>query len=101
MKATQLLYPDKAGTDASTDLAQALSSLSLDQLTAVFPSSTYLRMFHSSDMSLVELLMKIGCFQKERDAVRVIAGGGFYVNQVRRQNPEELVVPGNHILTNG
>ncbi len=31
---------------------------------------------------MLELSMKIGCFRSEKDAVRVIEAGGFYVNQV-------------------
>ena len=44
--------------------------------------------------------MKIGCFKKERDALRIIIAGGFYINQTRVVNPEEVLVHGVHILDN-
>ena len=44
--------------------------------------------------------MKIGCFKTERDAIRIISAGGFYVNQQRVTNTEELVIHGIHILNN-
>ena len=44
--------------------------------------------------------MKVGCFSTPRDAARIISAGGFYVNHVRRQNPDEILMPGHHILPN-
>ena len=43
----------------------------------------------------------IGCFRNERDALRIIGAGGFYINQERVLNPEEVLVHGIHILDNG
>jgi tyrosyl-tRNA synthetase len=44
--------------------------------------------------------MKIGCFKNEKVAAKIINAGGFYINQVRRQNAEEVIMPGTHILPN-
>lgn len=35
------------------------------------------------------------------DAGRIIKAGGFYLNQKRVTNIEEVIVPGIHILKNG
>ena len=46
------------------------------------------------------MAMKIGCFSSDRDADKIIAAGGFYVNNVRRSNPDEVVLPGHHVMAN-
>lgn len=35
------------------------------------------------------------------DAGRIIKAGGFYLNQGRMKNIDEVIVPGVHILKNG
>ena len=44
--------------------------------------------------------MSIGCFASERDALRIIAAGGFYINHSRVSNPDMVIVHGTHILDN-
>ncbi|KAF6199906.1 hypothetical protein GE061_006204, partial [Apolygus lucorum] len=34
------------------------------------------------------------------DAVRIISAGGFYINNNRTQNPDEVLVQGLHMLHN-
>jgi tyrosyl-tRNA synthetase len=51
-------------------------------------------------MSVLDLAMKMGCFHTENDAVRIISAGGFYINQVREQNVDKILIPGQHILPN-
>ena len=49
---------------------------------------------------LADVALKMGCFKTERDAVRIIGAGGFYINQKRCTNTEEVILPGIHILPN-
>ena len=39
-------------------------------------------------------------FKNEKAAIETITKGGLYINQVRASNPEEILVPGKHILPN-
>ena len=36
----------------------------------------------SPGISVYDFALSIGCFKWDRDALRIIAGGGFYINQV-------------------
>ncbi len=97
-KTTDILYKKEASGSAET--LRALSELSADDAKVVFEQADFVRLLFSAGMSLLEFAMKVGCFKVEKDAQKVIAEGGFYVNQVRRQNTEEIVMPGTHILPN-
>jgi hypothetical protein len=47
-----------------------------------------------------DVAIKVGCFKTERDAIRIIGAGGFYINQQRCSNTEEVILHGVHILPN-
>ena len=78
----------------------ALATVKSDELRTIFAQAPYVRLLFSSGMNILEFAMKIGCFRTEKDAVRIISAGGFYVNEIRRENTEEILVPGNHVLQN-
>lgn len=62
------------------------------------PKST---MAFRAGLTVKELGVKAGCFSTDRDADRIIRQGGFYLNHVRLNEPEAVIVPGVHILPNG
>ena len=92
-KTTDVLY----GAEPS----EALAVLSPEEMRKVFGGQAdYVRLLFSAGLCLTDFAMKIGCFKSEADAARIIEAGGFYVNQVRRRNAEEVVMPGTHVLPN-
>ena len=58
------------------------------------------RIMYTPGLSLIEFSLKIGCFKSDKDAQRIIAAGGFSINQVKRTNIDELLILGVHILPN-
>ncbi len=80
---------------------QALGELSLAQVRSVFSSNAaFVRLLFEAGMTMLDLSMKAGCFRTEKDAARVIGAGGFYVNQMKVSNTEEIVNPEMHFLPN-
>jgi len=90
-KSTNIIY--------KSDIKE-LSRLSLDETKSLFKQADYIEKLFRPDMTILDFAMSIGCFSRESDALRIINAGGFYVNQTRIQNPDELLVHGVHILTN-
>ena len=60
----------------------------------------FCRRLFKAGTSILDLATMIGCFKHERDAMRIIGAGGFYVNTVRITNIEEMVIHGKHIMAN-
>ena len=78
----------------------ALATLSFEDFRTIFKQADYIQKLFTPGISVYEFAMSIGCFKRERDALRIIAAGGFYVNQVKMLNPDEVIVHGVHILDN-
>ncbi len=66
----------------------------------MFRQASYVRLLYDASLCMLDFAMKVGCFRTEQDALRIMVAGGFYVNQVRMGNPEEMLVPGLHLLPN-
>ena len=62
--------------------------------------SIYIRLLFTPGMSIIDFTLKIGCFQREKDAQRIISEGGLHINQLRKTNIDELLIAGVHILPN-
>jgi len=90
-KTTDILY----GNDLNK-----MASLSLDETRKVFEGAAYLQRLFRPGMTVLEMAEKVSCFKSHRDAVRIIEAGGFYINQVRVNDTEEVIVPGIHIMDN-
>ncbi|XP_076652061.1 tyrosine--tRNA ligase, mitochondrial [Halictus rubicundus] len=90
-KASNILY------DTSIE---SLSKVSADELAQYLEGASVVNMFAEPGLTVFELAMKANCFQKEHDAKRIIAAGGFYINYQRITNKDEAIVPGIHILQN-
>jgi len=79
---------------------KGLSTLSLAETRSIFKQADYVQKLYQPGISILDFAISIGCFSSERDALRIICAGGFYVNQTRSINPEEVIVHGIHILGN-
>lgn len=90
-KTTDILY----GNDRNK-----MATLSLQETRKVFEGAAYLQRLYQPGMSVLEMAEKVECFRTRKDAVRIIEAGGFYINQVRVDDTEEVIVPGLHIMDN-
>jgi len=90
-KTTEILY--------ANDINK-LASLSLQETRKVFEGAAYIQRLFQPGMTVLEMAEKVGCFRTHKDAVRIISAGGFYINMVRVDDTEEVVVPGIHIMDN-
>ena len=91
LKTTNILYHQDLNT---------LASLGLDEARDIFTGAPFLQRLFSPGMSVLDLANKVGCFRTEKDAVRIIRAGGFYINMVRVENTEEILTHGKHIMAN-
>ena len=97
LKTTDILY----GGVREEDIGPKLASLSQSEMTAIFDQASYVRLMFTPGLSMLDFATKIGCFkQGEKEAQRIISAGGFSLNQVRRTNIDELIIPDIHILPN-
>jgi tyrosyl-tRNA synthetase len=90
-KTTAVLYRQDIAT---------LARLSAEEAGQVFQGSDYLRRLFQPGITVLDFAVKIGCFKSERDAMRIIGAGGFYINTVRVTNIEEVLTHGKHIMAN-
>ncbi|PZC82989.1 hypothetical protein B5X24_HaOG208856 [Helicoverpa armigera] len=91
MKATDAIY--------SKDV-KSLVALSSTELEQVFENATVTNLLLSPGITVLELGMKAKCFPTERDAMRIIQAGGFYINHQKIQKIDELITQSAHILPN-
>nr|XP_033329976.1 tyrosine--tRNA ligase, mitochondrial [Megalopta genalis] len=77
-----------------------LAKVSADDLAQMLEGAKVVEMFSERSLNVYELAMKAKCFEKDHDAKRIIAAGGFYINYQRITNKDEILVPGIHILQN-
>ena len=82
------------------EVLQTLKSLSKEDIKNLFPGASYSLQIYQPALSLLDLAMKIQKFKNDKEAQDVIHAGGFYVNQIKRTNIDEMIVPGDHILSN-
>ena len=94
-KTTDILY----GED-DNDTSLKLANLTQSEMSTIFAQANYMRLLYTPGLSLIDFAVKIGCFSREKDAQRIITAGGFYVNEVRKTNIDELLIQGIHILPN-
>ncbi|XP_030745295.1 tyrosine--tRNA ligase, mitochondrial isoform X2 [Sitophilus oryzae] len=79
---------------------KTLSELEPADIVQIFEGATLVEILPQAGQTILELSMKIGGFSRVEDAVRIISAGGFYVNQQKVQNPNEVVNANAHILKN-
>ncbi|BES99460.1 tyrosyl-tRNA synthetase [Nesidiocoris tenuis] len=83
----------------SKDLT-AISRLSLKEISDVFKGAPIVRILLEEGVTVKSAAMAAGCFRTESDADRIIAAGGFYVNNRQARNGEEILSQGVHLLPN-
>ena len=89
--ATEFLY-------GSGDATHKLAQMSKQDVLQLFPDSHHLRLSLSPGFTVLDLALK--CFPSEKEAVKMVSGGGFYINQQRASNIDEMLMPNIHILAN-
>ncbi|XP_053642765.1 tyrosine--tRNA ligase, mitochondrial isoform X2 [Cherax quadricarinatus] len=80
---------------------EALAKMSTNEIEVVFKSAPSTSLLLEPGTSVLTMALKAGCFADERDARRIIEAGGFYINLARVNNPDLILIPGAHILSNG
>ena len=94
-KTTEILYNKNP-----SQVLDTLRSISKDELKIIFKSAAYVKMIIQPGMTILQLAMKLQCFKNEKIAQDVIQSGGFSVNQIKRTNIDQVILPGEHILQN-
>ena len=94
-KTTKILY-----NNSDQDILKTLRSLTKDQMKEIFQSAAYCQMIYQPGLKVLDLAVKLRISKNEKIAQNLIEKGGFYINQCRRTNIDELILPGDHILSN-
>ncbi|KAK7112154.1 tyrosine--tRNA ligase, mitochondrial-like [Littorina saxatilis] len=79
---------------------EALASLQTTELRQLFNQAPVREMFLEPGMTIMDVCMKAGCFGRPVDAERIIKAGGVYLNHQRVQQPDFVLIPGQHVLSN-
>lgn len=79
---------------------ESLSKLDSDEVINAFGGAKVSELYPQPGLTSYELAMKINCFKTDRDALRIIPAGGFYINHSKVTNVNEVITPGIHILPN-
>ncbi|XP_043478601.1 tyrosine--tRNA ligase, mitochondrial [Leptopilina heterotoma] len=77
-----------------------LSKMEANDLVSAFEGATLVEIINEPGLTVSELALKVKCFKKENDAMRIIPAGGFHINHQKITNVNEMIVPGIHILPN-
>lgn len=78
----------------------ALSSLSRTEMKSIFVGAKVHEIILEPGMTVLDLVLKAKIYKHDREAMRYITQGGFYINQNRCQNISEVISPTVHILAN-
>ena len=81
-------------------MIKTLQSLSREEIQDIFPGATLSRQLFQSGMTILDFSMKLGVFPNDKWAQHNIEAGAFSVNQIKRKNIDEILLPGDHILAN-
>jgi len=79
---------------------KALGELKPKEVAQLFSGASYTELFMEPGTTMINAAMQVKCFPTEADAQRIIAAGGFYINQQRTTNPLEILSPNIHIMPN-
>ncbi|KAF2882717.1 hypothetical protein ILUMI_23450 [Ignelater luminosus] len=77
-----------------------LGNMKVEEIAQMFQGACIVNMLPEPGQNVLQVAMKAGCFPTSSDAVRIITAGGFYINQQRTTNPEEVINPSVHRLAN-
>ncbi|KAK4874688.1 hypothetical protein RN001_014048 [Aquatica leii] len=93
----QALMASKALYEGNTSV---LGQMKIDEVVKMFEGASVVQLLSEAGQSVLDMAMKAGCFPTSADAVRIITAGGFYLNQKRTTNPNEVLNPSVHRLSN-
>ncbi|CAH0564055.1 unnamed protein product [Brassicogethes aeneus] len=79
---------------------EVLGQMTAQEVCNLFEGCTIVEVLPEIGQSIMELTIKIGCFPTTTDALRIISAGGFYINQQKAQNPNEVINMNVHRLAN-
>ncbi|PNF40698.1 Tyrosine--tRNA ligase, mitochondrial [Cryptotermes secundus] len=91
LKATSALYDQTA---------ESLAQLTAEEISNIFQGAKICDLLLQPGTTTLELSLQAGCFTNERDAVRIISAGGFYINYQRVTKIDEVLTQAAHILPN-
>ncbi|KAI4457101.1 tyrosyl-trna synthetase [Holotrichia oblita] len=78
----------------------ALGNMKAEEVVRLFDKANLVQILPEPGQSVLDLALKAGCFLKSNDALRIISTGGFYINQQKSSNPDEVLNPSVHRLSN-
>ena len=81
-------------------MIKTLQSLSREEIQDIFPGATLSRQVFQSGTTILDFSMKLRVFPNVKFAQHNIEAGAFSVNQIKRKNIDEILLPGDHILSN-
>lgn len=104
-----LLIHGKEGLERAVKISDALykgevnaiGELEKEEVKEIFSGAPYRELIMEAGTTLLDAAMHAKCFPTKDDANRIISAGGFYINMKRSTNPDEILVPDIHILSNG
>ncbi|KAK7475876.1 hypothetical protein BaRGS_00032926 [Batillaria attramentaria] len=79
---------------------EAINSLQPMELEQLFRQAPVKELFLDPGMTILEVCMKAGCFGRTVDAERIIRAGGVRLNHQRLNEPNFVLRPGEHVLSN-
>nr|CAD7439483.1 unnamed protein product [Timema bartmani] len=79
---------------------ESLGKLNTSELSHLFEGATVCELLLEPGTTLLDLALRAKCFATEGDARRIISAGGFYINQQRATNIDEVLSTTTHILPN-
>ncbi|KDR12986.1 hypothetical protein L798_13192, partial [Zootermopsis nevadensis] len=91
LKATSALYDQSA---------KSLLELRAEDIGSMFEGAKVCELLLQPGTTTLDVAMQAGCFASERDAVRIISAGGFYINYQRVTKIDEVLTEAAHILPN-
>ncbi|KAF6199926.1 hypothetical protein GE061_006224 [Apolygus lucorum] len=79
---------------------RVISEMDLNEIKSIFKGAPIVEILLQPGVTVQQAALAAKCFLNESDAVRIISAGGFYINNNRTQNPDEVLVQGLHMLHN-
>ncbi|XP_046554527.1 tyrosine--tRNA ligase, mitochondrial-like [Haliotis rubra] len=77
---------------------EGLARLTHTELLQLFNNADTTEMLLEPGMSVLDVCMKAGCFDRDVDAERIIQAGGVHINHRKVQQPDYVLIAGEHIL---
>ncbi|PSN31760.1 Tyrosine--tRNA ligase [Blattella germanica] len=74
--------------------------LGAQEIISVFSGAKICELLLQPGTTTLDVALRAGCFTNERDAVRIISAGGFYINHQRITKTDEVITHAAHILPN-